>query len=71
MSKFLVWARAHAKMLAAAAGAAATAIAGFVAPDSTTGHVVTVVLAVLTTLGVYAVPNVPAPSATTINGGTK
>lgn len=69
MKAFLAWAKAHAKMIAGAVGAAAMTISGFVAPNSGAGHIVLVLLAVLTTLGVYAVPNTPAPPAP--SGGAK
>lgn len=49
-----------AKMVVAAIGATATALLGVLGPDTTVGHVLTVVAAVATTLGVYLVPNAPA-----------
>lgn len=54
-SKFNV--AAYAKAVAAGVAAAAVSISTFVAPASTVGHVITVVLAVLGAYGVFAVKN--------------
>jgi len=50
---------AYAKALVAVVGAAVTAALGLVPPDTTLWQVLTVAAAVLTALGVYAVPNTP------------
>jgi len=51
----------HAKTLVAVLTAVAVALSTFVATDSTMGKSITVLLALLGALGVYAVPNRPAP----------
>lgn len=47
----------YAKAIIAALGAALTAVSGIVGEDSTTGRVITIILAIITTLSVYLVPN--------------
>jgi hypothetical protein len=47
----------YAKAIAAIVGAIAVAVIQVVGADTTAGQVATVIVAVLTALGVYAVPN--------------
>lgn len=47
----------YAKTIVAAVGGVATALLTVYAPDTDTGHVLTVVSVVATALGVYLVPN--------------
>jgi hypothetical protein len=52
-----------AKTWVATGGAAATALIGLLAGDSTVGRIVTVVAAVGTAIATYAVPNAPMADA--------
>lgn len=63
----------YAKALVAALGGGLTVAETFVAPTSTWGHVIAVVLGALTVAGVYAVRNTPAvPAAVTeVQAATK
>lgn len=47
----------YAKTIVAAVGGVGTALLTVYAPDTQTGHVITIVVVVATALGVYLVPN--------------
>lgn len=51
----------YAKFFVAAAGACATSLVTVFGPDSAVGQIATVVLATLTALAVFLVPNVTPP----------
>ncbi len=51
------------KAIAAVGGTAVTAALGVWGPDTNVGHLLIILGAALTTLGVYVVPNAPAPAA--------
>lgn len=51
------------KAIVAAIGAAAAIITQTVGPEGTAGQIATIVIAVLTALGVYEVPNRPTTPA--------
>jgi hypothetical protein len=49
----------YAKFIVAALGAVATSVVQVFGPDTTAGRVATIVLAAVTALAVYVVPNTP------------
>ena len=53
------WVKRRRKAIAAAAGVALALVATYVAPDSTVGRVIAVLLAAGRVAGVWAVPNEP------------
>lgn len=51
------------KAIAAVGGSAVTVALGIWGPTTDVGHVLVILAGALTTLGVYALPNAPAPDA--------